>query len=103
MELSGANDKNFKVPDFLEATIYTKEDAVIMVGNFEDADTSEKRSKVKITFSFYFFRSTTSPLGTDRGSTNTPKAFWIELATSTFQFKATCYDTIAQSFGFLSP
>lgn len=46
MELSGANDRNAKVPDYLEATIYTKNDAVIMVGNFDDADTPEKRAKV---------------------------------------------------------
>lgn len=46
MELSGANDKNAKVPDYLEATIYTKDDAVIMVGNFEDVDTAENRAKV---------------------------------------------------------
>lgn len=46
MELSGANDKDFPVPDYLEATIYTKDDAVIMIGNFDNADTSEKRAKV---------------------------------------------------------
>lgn len=46
MELSGANSKEQKVPDFLEATIYTRNDAVIMVGNFEDVGTPEKKAKV---------------------------------------------------------
>ncbi|KAI6198413.1 hypothetical protein M3Y99_01875100 [Aphelenchoides fujianensis] len=50
MELSGAKDKDFKTPDFLEATIYSRENAVIMVGNFEDADTKEKQKKVSDEF-----------------------------------------------------
>ncbi|KAI6184456.1 FAD-binding PCMH-type domain-containing protein [Aphelenchoides bicaudatus] len=53
MELSGANDKDAKVPDYLEATIYTKNDAVIMVGNFEDADTAEKQSKINNVTAWY--------------------------------------------------
>lgn len=35
-----------KVPDYLEATIYNKEEAIIMVGNFADVDTFEKWVKV---------------------------------------------------------
>lgn len=46
MELSGALDKDYPVPDYLEATIYDKENAVIMVGNFADVDTPEKEKKV---------------------------------------------------------
>uniref|UniRef100_A0AC35G9J2 FAD-binding PCMH-type domain-containing protein n=1 Tax=Panagrolaimus sp. PS1159 TaxID=55785 RepID=A0AC35G9J2_9BILA len=46
MELSGALNKDFPVPDYLEATIYDKENAVIMVGNFADVDTFAKRMKV---------------------------------------------------------
>lgn len=46
MELSGALDKDHPVPDYLEATIYSKENAVIMVGNFADVDTFAKRLKV---------------------------------------------------------
>lgn len=46
MELSGAHDKDYKVPDYLEATIYDKENAVIMVGNFADVDTWGKWLKV---------------------------------------------------------
>ncbi|KAI6196652.1 Delta(24)-sterol reductase [Aphelenchoides besseyi] len=38
-------DKNYATPDFLEATIYSRENAVIMVGNFEDVDTPEKQKK----------------------------------------------------------
>jgi delta24-sterol reductase len=46
MELSGALNKDFPVPDYLEATIYDKDNAVIMIGNFANVDTSEKRSKI---------------------------------------------------------
>lgn len=53
MELSGANDKDYKVPDYLEATIYTKDDAVIMVGHLEHADTAEKRAKINNVTAWY--------------------------------------------------
>ena len=46
-DISGANDKDRKVPDYVEATIFNKEDAVIMVGNFADVDTD---SEVKIIY-----------------------------------------------------
>ncbi|ODN03240.1 Delta(24)-sterol reductase [Orchesella cincta] len=36
-ELSGANDKDRELDDFIEATIYSKDEAVVMVGNFADA------------------------------------------------------------------
>lgn len=42
MELSGALNKDFPVPDYLEATIYSKDMAVIMVGNFAEVDTWDK-------------------------------------------------------------
>ncbi|CAL8078831.1 unnamed protein product [Orchesella dallaii] len=35
-ELSGANDKDRELDDFVEATIYSKDEAVIMIGNFAD-------------------------------------------------------------------
>lgn len=55
MELSGANDPNYNVSDFVEATIFDKESAVIMIGNFDDVDTPEKAKKVnKIRISFAF-------------------------------------------------
>ncbi|KAI6218246.1 Delta(24)-sterol reductase [Aphelenchoides besseyi] len=53
MELSGAKDKNYATPDFLEATIYSRENAVIMVGNFEDVDTPEKQKKVNKIAAWY--------------------------------------------------
>ena len=31
-----------EVPDYLEATVYNKDEAVIMVGNFADVTTSEQ-------------------------------------------------------------
>lgn len=46
MKLSGANDSNYIVPDFLEATIFDKESSVIIVGNFDNVDTQEKEKKV---------------------------------------------------------
>ena len=41
-ELSGTYDGNMEVPDYLEATVYNKDEAVIMVGNFADVTTSEQ-------------------------------------------------------------
>uniref|UniRef100_A0A7E4V4U9 Delta(24)-sterol reductase n=1 Tax=Panagrellus redivivus TaxID=6233 RepID=A0A7E4V4U9_PANRE len=46
MELSGALDKDYPVPDYLEATIYDKDNAVILIGNFADVDTDEKKAKI---------------------------------------------------------
>jgi len=45
-DISGANDKNKVVPDYVEATIFNKEEAVIMVGNFADVKTESERSKI---------------------------------------------------------
>ncbi|KAH7727032.1 Protein Y7A5A.1 [Aphelenchoides avenae] len=61
MELSGAHDKDYKVPDYLEATIYDKENAVIMVGNFADVDTWGKWLKVNYVtrwFKPWFYKHT---------------------------------------------
>ena len=41
-EVSGAGDKDKQVPDYIEATIFNKEEAVVMVGNFADVKTSEE-------------------------------------------------------------
>ena len=41
-DISGAGDKDKEVPDYVEATVYTKQDAVIMVGNFADVKTPEQ-------------------------------------------------------------
>ena len=40
--MSGTYDGAAKVPDYLEATVYNKEEAVIMVGNFADVKTPEQ-------------------------------------------------------------
>ena len=37
---------NADVPDFLEATVYNKDEAVIMVGNFTEVETQEQKKKV---------------------------------------------------------
>ena len=41
-DISGAGDKDKKVPDYVEATVYSKEEAVIMVGNFSDVKTPDQ-------------------------------------------------------------
>ena len=41
-ELSGTYDGSAVVPDYLEATVFSKEEAVIMVGNFADVTTKEQ-------------------------------------------------------------
>ncbi|XP_042237263.1 delta(24)-sterol reductase-like isoform X3 [Homarus americanus] len=41
-DLSGALDKNRPTPDYLEATVYNREEAVIMVGNFADVPDTEQ-------------------------------------------------------------
>lgn len=46
MKLSGAIESEESVPDFLEATIFSPEKAVIMCARFSDADTFEKRRKI---------------------------------------------------------
>ncbi|CAL2051676.1 unnamed protein product [Caenorhabditis brenneri] len=53
MELSGATNKDTKVADYLEVTIYDKEEAVIMVGNFADLDES---SKAKVNDVCWFYK-----------------------------------------------
>lgn len=45
-ELSGALDKDKATPDYLEATIYNKEEAVIMVGNFSDVPPGEENKVI---------------------------------------------------------
>ena len=41
-ELSGTYGGSAEVPDYLEATVFSKEEAVIMVGNFADVTTKEQ-------------------------------------------------------------
>ena len=45
-ELSGALDPNADTPDYLEATLFSKDEAVIMVGKFAEVDSASKKSKV---------------------------------------------------------
>lgn len=45
-ELSGALNSTARTPDYLEATVYSKDEAVIMVGNFAEVDNLAKWSKV---------------------------------------------------------
>lgn len=52
-ELSGANDKDRETADYLEATVYSKEEAVIMVGNFADVTTDEQRAKINHVTTWY--------------------------------------------------
>jgi len=52
-EVSGANDKDKKVPDFVEATVYSKDEAVVMVGNFADAPSVTEWRKINKVASWY--------------------------------------------------
>ena len=74
-ELSGALDKNAKVPDYVEATVYTKEEAVIMVGNFADVTTAEQRAKVNNVTRWYkpwFYKHVETFLDTGEGEEYIP-------------------------------
>ncbi|XP_042237262.1 delta(24)-sterol reductase-like isoform X2 [Homarus americanus] len=48
-DLSGALDKNRPTPDYLEATVYNREEAVIMVGNFADVPDTEQHKINRVT------------------------------------------------------
>ena len=52
-ELSGADDAKADVPDFLEATVYNRDEAVIMVGNFADVATPEQERRVNVVTKWY--------------------------------------------------
>ena len=45
-KLSGAYDKDALRPDFLEATIFHRDKAVVMVGNFADVETKSHSKKI---------------------------------------------------------
>lgn len=45
-ELSGANDAKKATPDYLEATVFSKDKAVIMAGTFADVKTPADRAKI---------------------------------------------------------
>ena len=45
-EESGANDVKKKAPDYVEATLYNKDDAVVMLGNFATPETKEEKAKI---------------------------------------------------------
>lgn len=71
MKLSGANDSNYIVPDFLEATIFDKESSVIIVGNFDNVDTQEKEKKINHICSWYkpwFYKHTETFLNSKRNN-----------------------------------
>jgi len=52
-DLSGAYDKDTQTPDYLEATVFNKEEAVIMVGNFADVNTASEAEKVNHVTKWY--------------------------------------------------
>uniref|UniRef100_A0A1I7X9W9 Delta(24)-sterol reductase n=1 Tax=Heterorhabditis bacteriophora TaxID=37862 RepID=A0A1I7X9W9_HETBA len=72
MKLSGALDKDHCVPDFLEATIFTRDKAVILAGNFEEVDTWEKwfRPDQKLNY-LKVFQDIVMPLSTLKEQVNT--------------------------------
>jgi len=52
-EISGTNNKEKQVPDYVEATVYNKEEAVIMVGNFADVKTQKQKDKINHVTKWY--------------------------------------------------
>jgi len=69
-ECCGALDKDARVPDYVEATVYNKEEAVIMVGNFADVETPEQRAKVNNVTRWYkpwFYKHVETFLETGEG------------------------------------
>ncbi len=55
-ELSGADDKDADTPDYLEATVYNKEEAVIMVGNYSDLTPEVKVNNVTRWYKPWFYK-----------------------------------------------
>ena len=51
--LSGAYDRYADTPDYLEGTVYNKEEAVIMVGNFANVKTPEQKAKINHVTKWY--------------------------------------------------
>lgn len=47
-DLSGAKDRTKQTADYLEATVFSKDRAVIMIGNFADVKTEADKKKVKL-------------------------------------------------------
>ena len=68
-DLSGAYDKDAQVPDYLEATVFNKNEAVIMVGNFADVDNYQQKSKINKVTTWYkpwFYKHVESFLQEDK-------------------------------------
>ena len=74
-QISGADQADAKVPDYVEATVYSKEEAVIMVGNFADVTTPEEARKVNNVTRWYkpwFYKHVQSFLTTGEGEEYIP-------------------------------
>ena len=74
-QISGADRADTAVPDYVEATIYSKEEAVIMVGNFADVTTPEEASKVNRVTRWYkpwFYKHVQTFLETGEGEEYIP-------------------------------
>ena len=52
-DLSGAYDAEAELPDYLEATVFNKNDAVIMIGNFAEVKTEEQKAKINHVTKWY--------------------------------------------------
>lgn len=53
---SGANDKIFNAPTYVEATIFSKEEAVIMLGEYSDYDSSLPVNNVTCWYKPWFYK-----------------------------------------------
>lgn len=47
-DLSGAKDRTKQTSDYLEATVFSRDRAVIMIGNFADVKTEADKRKVNM-------------------------------------------------------
>lgn len=61
-KLSGANDRNDQVPDYVEATIYTKNKAVVMSGEFSEFDENIPVNHITKWYKPWFYKHTESAL-----------------------------------------
>lgn len=61
-KLSGADDKGDKVPDYLEATIYNRNKAVVMLGEFSDYNDKIPINHITRWYKPWFYKHTESAL-----------------------------------------
>lgn len=85
-KFSGALDKNYPTPDYVEGTVFSKDEAVIMIGKFADVPDNE-RHKVDTDGIRYFVPTTL----TIKAFCNYTQFYWaIELWLSVSHSDSNC-------------